>query len=368
MKKIVLVLLAAALLTGCADNAASDTTSSIAETTPVTTPADSEDNIDSLITGKYNNTTVTDEEAALGVTAEKKAAFIAANGYEIYDVAMQSLPAFLHYSQQNSKKLAETDFTSISSKYTVESAAIPSSKGDHTIPLDLISDGNKQKDTVIIIHGLGENRHQSTEQMAMFLQMGYNVLVYDQRGAGENTAPYTTYGVLEHYDTIDCVKHLRTIIGDKKIILFGKSMGGATAAMALGDADTAKEISYTILDFPVGSFRGMVGKNMKGYCPDEYIEGALDWDDLFLQEFLGIRFSMGEVADYVKDTKVPVLVFSSKADDLVPPEQEQGIYDAIKSDKKYIYVDETATHCGLFYTQRELYQSLVTKFLGGELV
>lgn len=380
MKKTWVLLMAMVLLTGCGENSSSGSSVSEAATgseavqttvtqqTTATTATTDADSTSDLITGKYNNKDVLPEEAAIGVTAEKKAAFIEKNGYEIYDVAMQSLSFMLNYSANNSKKLSDTDFSSITSNYSVEAVTLESSLDGHTIPAELIFKGDKKKDTVVVVHGLGENRHQGTEQFELFLSMGYNVLTYDQRGAGENTAPYTTYGVLEHHDTIDCVKYVRGVIGDKKIVLFGKSMGGATAAMTLGDAATAKEISYAILDFPVGSFREMVRKNMKGYCPDEYMEDTLGWDDLFLHDFLGIGFDQGEVADYVKDTKVPVLIFSSTADEMVPQAQQQGIYDAIQGERKYIFVDKTAGHCGLFYTQPDKYRELVTKFLSGKLV
>lgn len=363
MKKIGVALLALALLTGCSAQTESDASSAVLESETQASTLDQE--AQDLITWKYRNDTVTPEEAALGVTAEKKASFLEEYGYETYDVAMQSLPFFLNYAQKNTPKLSDTDFSAISEKYTVETVSIPSSLDGHSIPADLIYAEDKQKDTVVLIHGLGENRRQPQDYMELFLQMGYNVFCYDQPGAGENTAPYTTYGVLEHYDTIDCVAYLDGVIGDGKVILCGKSMGGATAAMALGDEKTASAVSYAILDFPVGSFRGMVEKNTKGYCPDEYLDETMECDDAFLQHFLNIRFSMGEAADYVKDTKVPVLIFGSKADAIVPPEQEQGIYDAIQNDRKYLCMDETVGHCGLFSIKPEKYRLIVEQFLSG---
>ncbi len=323
----------------------------------------------SLITGDYNNDKVTEKEAYLGVTPGKKVEFSATHGYETYDVAMQSLPYFLGYTRNKDTSLSKTALSGLDEKYTAEQLSIKSTFDGHDIPADYITlGGDKNRDTVIVVHGLGENRRQPIAIIEMFLDMGYNVLAYDQRASGENTAPYNTYGVLEHYDAVDYVKYVRSEIGDKKIILFGRSMGGATAAMVLGEPEAAQEVSAVILDYPVGSFREMIRQNTRGFCPDEYIEASLECDDLFMQYFLGISFDMGEVSGYVADTDVPVLIFTSKGDKTVDMSQPQSIYDAIKGDKKYIYIDAVSDHCGLVYTNTQLYKDYVTKFLSGELV
>ncbi len=99
------------------------------------------------------------------------------------------------------------DYDSFCNTYTIERLEITSTFDGHTIPADYIyalgAEGNKNHQTVILVHGLGGNRFSNYPLAEMFLQKGYNVLTYDQRSSNENTAPYTTFGYWEKYDLTD---------------------------------------------------------------------------------------------------------------------------------------------------------------------
>ena len=61
---------------------------------------------------------------------------------------------------------------------------------EHIIPADYITiDGDKNTDTIVMVHGLGGSRWTNYPIAAMFLENGYNVISYDQRSSGENTLP-----------------------------------------------------------------------------------------------------------------------------------------------------------------------------------
>ena len=112
-------------------------------------------------------------------------------------------------------KNIDFDLAEFQSKYKIETVQIESSLDGHTIPADYITvNGDKNADTVIIVHGLGGSRWTIYPIADMFLENGYNVVSYDQRSSGENTAQYTTFGYLESDDLADCVEYLKVHIND----------------------------------------------------------------------------------------------------------------------------------------------------------
>jgi fermentation-respiration switch protein FrsA (DUF1100 family) len=70
---------------------------------------------------------------------------------------------------------------------------------------------------------------------AMFHQLGYNVLMPDARAHGESQGKYIGYGWPEKYDVRKWVKKDLAKEGqNQKVVIFGVSMGGATAMMTSG--------------------------------------------------------------------------------------------------------------------------------------
>ena len=96
--------------------------------------------------------------------------------------------------------------------YKVEEIAITSSYENHAIPADYIyaaqSNSSKNYPTVILVHGMGDNRYSNYPIAEFFLEKGYNIVTYDQRSTNENTAQYTTFGYREKYDLIDYVNYV----------------------------------------------------------------------------------------------------------------------------------------------------------------
>jgi len=152
--------------------------------------------------------------------------------------------------------------------YEIEKVELESSLDGHIIPADYIyAKDNKEKDRsrdiVILVHGLGGNRLTTYPFAEFFLDEGYNVIAYDQRSSGENTAKYTTFGYLESQDLRDYIKYVRNENKNNKIILWGMSFGGATVGIALGDEEINELVDLAILDCPISNMRYMLETEME---------------------------------------------------------------------------------------------------------
>ena len=101
------------------------------------------------------------------------------------------------------------DSEQFESSYDIKEISIESSLDGHDIPADYITvNGNKKAPTIIMIHGLGDDRKTYYPVANMLLKNGYNILSYDQRNSGENLADYTTYTVISSnmiYRIMSCI-------------------------------------------------------------------------------------------------------------------------------------------------------------------
>ena len=91
------------------------------------------------------------------------------------------------------------NYESFCTKYKIEGLEITSSFDQHTIPGDYIysieSRDSKNHQTIILVYGLEGNRYFNYPLAEYFLEVGYNVITFDQRSTNENTAKHITFGV-----------------------------------------------------------------------------------------------------------------------------------------------------------------------------
>lgn len=162
-------------------------------------------------------------------------------------------------------KKIDFDLEEFQSKYKIETVQIESSLDGYTIPADYITvNGDKNADTVVMVHGLGGSRWTNYPIADMFLENGYNVVSYDQRSSGENIAQYTTFGYLESDDLADYVAYLKDNINDNnKIGIWGISYGGATVGIYLGSDQANQNVDFAILDCPMSNMKYMLSTEME---------------------------------------------------------------------------------------------------------
>lgn len=259
------------------------------------------------------------------------------------------------------------DFESYRNSYKVEELKIGSSFEEHVIPADYIyaidSQNSKNNKTVIMAHALGGNRYSNYPIAEVFLEQGYNVITYDQRSSNDNTARYTTFGYLEKYDLIDCIKYAEEQAPGQKIGVWGASFGGATAGLAVGYEDMADRVDFLILDSPVSSMQWILNEQMKDMdvgIPVPY----MTWCGSIINKVkLGFTYNDADVPNALKDVEIPVLIINSRTDTLTPYFMGKDIYDAIPGNNKELWTVEDSKHYEIWPDYTMEYREKVKGFL-----
>lgn len=123
-----------------------------------------------------------------------------------------------------------------------------------------------EKGTVVICHGYGGDKSSMLDKADIFDSLGYNVMLIDFMGAGGSEGNQTTIGYKEAKEVATVFEYLKQQ-GEKRIFLFGTSMGAVAIMRAIAKEKIAPE--SVILECPFGTMYETVCmrfKNMNAPC------------------------------------------------------------------------------------------------------
>lgn len=89
------------------------------------------------------------------------------------------------------------------------------------------------KGTVLLFHGYAGEKSSLITRSDEFIKLGYNTFLVDFMGAGDSEGDRTSVGFHEAEQVKACYDHIQET-GEKKILLFGTSMGAAAVLKCLG--------------------------------------------------------------------------------------------------------------------------------------
>ena len=157
-------------------------------------------------------------------------------------------------------------------------------------------------------------------------QMGFNVLLIEQRAHCSSGGHTITFGVKERRDVVSWANYAVERFGtDVKILLVGISMGGGTVLMA-SELALPANVRGIIADCPFTSPSEMIMEF--GQSQGFPMKIAYPLTQLAARVFGGFSLTGADAVTAVKNAKVPILIIHGEADDLVPCEMSRRIADA----------------------------------------
>lgn len=214
--------------------------------------------------------------------------------------------------------------------------------------------------TIIICHGVTENKINSTKYARMFERLGFNTVVYDHRRHGESGGKTTSYGYYEKVDLQAIVRHIRDMIGPDAILgIHGESMGAATTLLYAGTI--ADEADFYISDCAFSDFKELLYAIVKSSLSID-LKLAVHVTDLFMRMRDG--YWTKNIVPKAAVTKIerPVLFIHTISDTFIPCSMALDLYRA-KKDKKMLKLFDTGDHSQAFNENPVEYEAVVSSFL-----
>jgi alpha-beta hydrolase superfamily lysophospholipase len=193
--------------------------------------------------------------------------------------------------------------------------------------------------TVILFHGLTSNRGDVVDEATAFRDMGYNVLLLDNRNHGTSGGNITTIGYRESEEVKLAYDHIQEA-GEKNIFLWGTSMGAVQILKAISDYQLKP--SGIIIEMPFLSLQSHLKGRARtiGFPKQPFAFLTTFWIGIE-RGFNGFGFKS---VKYAKNIKCPVLEQYGEKDDLVLKDETTTIFSAIASVNKKLVMYDDAGH------------------------
>ena len=215
-------------------------------------------------------------------------------------------------------------------------------------------------DTIIICHGVTENKFNSIKYARMFHRLGFNTVVYDHRRHGETGGKTTSYGYYEKLDLQHIVAYVREQIGPDAVLgIHGESMGAATTLMYAGSV--ADEADFYIADSAFSDFRQLLYRLVKNSIRIE-LKLAVYVTDLLLRLRDGYTLKNISPIAATRNIEKPVLFIHNKLDTFIPCEMTCDLYDA-KNGPKMLQLFDIGDHTQAYNETPEDYEHAIQHFL-----
>ena len=202
-----------------------------------------------------------------------------------------------------------------------------------------------------------EVSHFSMEKSCHVMGLGYNCIVYDMRGHGEDAPAPATYGLIEGKDLAELVKDTRARYPQiSQLGLHGESMGGSTTIEAL---QYRPQVDFAVSDCAFADLESTLRQKLKSMHLPEFLVGLAD---VGIRVLYGYKLDDMRPIDTLGDNGIPILYIHGDADTTVPPQSAQQLYDRTQGTKQLHYV-AGANHAESVLVAPDEYRETVSSFL-----
>ncbi len=212
---------------------------------------------------------------------------------------------------------------------------------------------------VIISHGFGDNRLGSAKYALMYHAMGFNSIIYDTRGMGENREQAITLVLKESRDLIDLILDTRKRYGRDIVLgLHGESMGASFQIMAL---KYMPDISFMICDCGFARLEDVLDVQITKvfHLPKFMVKLA----SLGSAVFYGYRYGEVQPIKMLKNVNnIPICFCHGTADSFIPYHESEMMFEEYKGYKE-LHLFEGAEHVESLNADPEGYYEMTADFI-----
>ena len=227
----------------------------------------------------------------------------------------------------------------------------------YQLHVELLTNPTPTDRYVIFTHGNTDNHIGSLKYVQMYMGLGYNCIIYDMRGHGEDEPTFCTYGILEGKDLVELIKDTRARYPKlSQLGLHGESLGGSTTIEALA---YAPEVDFAVSDCAFSDVESVLKQKFKTMHLPEFL---VPLANVGIQVRYGYSIYNMRPIDALNNNTVPILFIQGDADTTVPPQSARDLYERATGVRKLHYVSG-ADHAESILVAPEQYREVVAEFL-----
>ena len=211
----------------------------------------------------------------------------------------------------------------------------------------------------VIAHGITAAKEADIKYAKLFYDLGYNIIIFDERYFGTSKAKYCTLGMKEAEDIKVICDYAKEVFGEDCILgLHGESMGGASVLRML---DTYKP-DFVVADCPFSDLEQLIKEVAWKRAK---VAGTAASYTARLIGYLRYKYDYFKVKpiDSVRTTDVPICFMHGAKDQLIDPAHSKKMYELCKNPLSELHLFSGAEHAMSFASDRGRYKRIVTEFV-----
>lgn len=214
------------------------------------------------------------------------------------------------------------------------------------------------KNTIIVCHGVGANKYGMFKVAPMYLELGFNVLLFDSRAHGESGGENYSFGYYEKDDLEQVVKYIKKEFLGGKIGIHGESMGAATCLLHAGKYNS---VDFYIEDCGYSDLKKLLNYRLK---EDYGIPNTLILESASIITKIKDGYYFGQISplESIINLQTPILFIHGLEDDYVPTFMGEEMYKKYEAPKSLLLVKE-AEHAASYTKAPLKYKHTVHDFL-----
>ncbi len=210
---------------------------------------------------------------------------------------------------------------------------------------------------MLISHGYTDNRFGALKYAYMYLEQGFNIIIYDLRGHGQNRPDFCTYSVRERKDLLAMIEDSRKRYPHTVLFgIHGESLGAATSIAVL---EEKPPVDFVVADCGFSDIVPVLKTGLKMMHLPEFLVYITS---VCAKARFGYSFRRMRPIDSLKGNMIPILFIHGADDSFILPEHSERMKNATKGFAKLCLIPGAA-HAVSILTNPVRYRETVSAFL-----
>lgn len=227
-----------------------------------------------------------------------------------------------------------------------------------TLWVGFVPGDRENKHFVVLSHGYTSTRYGMYKYAALWRRLGYNCVIYDNRGHGVNKPTTVSFGIRESRDLMTVIEDTYERYGrDIHIGLHGESMGAGLQVMALAHKPNVdfivNDCGYSEI-LPVLRWKVSQGFHFPGWLAD--------LASPFCRLFFGYWFQEVRPIDMLKKNEIPICFVHGTSDTFTAHWHSEKMYEANKGYKE-LHLFEGVDHADCVVKDTTRYFDMMKAFI-----